>query len=262
MSKKPIFKINQVNKSNKPINVTVYYTPSKAKQGRAPYAVRVKGQKPEFKFTEEEAINRAQQIVELFCGGGTAFEFGTLRAAVDLYQKKIKEEYDEGCIVWGHYRDNAARARAFVDIKERIVKDEFKDLDSRHWRCRKGGYYEKDIHGKYLYNYTPRVVEKNIVGQLKIADLTKDDCKLLLKEFSHLAEGTQIEYKLTLIAVLDVAKEQKWCLENPARNIKNKRKKYGQTEQEIEDAPLAPFPPYKIAEVIKAPGYDLVSWLH
>ena len=266
MSKsKVIASFNQFNSQNKRLKVKVTFSPSKARINRAPFAVRVRGQAPEYKHTEEEAIRRARQILEVFTGGSTAFESGTLRAAVDLYQKRIKEEYDEGCIVWGHYRDNAARARAFVDVKERIVKDKFKDLDSRHWRCRKEGYYEKDIHGKYLNNYTPRVVNGNIVGQLKTADLTKDDCKDLLKEFSHRSDSTQNEYKLTLIAVLDIAKEEKWCLENAARNIKNKRKKYGQTEQEIEDAPLAPFPPHKIAAVIKAAedaeqSYGNITW--
>jgi len=247
-----ILKLSQVNTSNKKIIVTVTYIPSKAKQGRAPYAVRIRGHIAEYRMTEQEAVGRARQITELFMQGGSKYTSGTMRAAVDLFNQKIKQEYEDGCIVWGHYKDQRARAIAFVDIKQKIRKEKFQGYPTRHWECRKEGLYEKDIHGKYIYQYTPRSVNGSFVGDLKVADITKSDCKNLLKEFSHLSQDTVNAYKLTLIAVLDVAQDEKWLLENPARNIRNKRKKYGLTEKEIEDAPLAPFPPHKIAAVIKA----------
>ena len=257
MSKsKQILRLHQVNSNNKTIIVTVSYIPSKAKQGRAAYSVRIKGRNPEYKYSEKEAVERARQIVEVFTAGGTDFESGTLRATVDLYLKKIEKKYRDGIIVWDYYVGLAQRAQDLIDIKSKIVKEELLDLPRNHWRCKRDGRYVKDANGEFIHQYTPRIVNHVEVGRLKVADIVQDDCVNLLKEFTTQPNGkpyaqhTKDAYLLSLIYVLDVAKGLNWCLENPARKLENDRPKHNRTEKEIEDAPLEPFPPEQIEKML------------
>lgn len=224
-------------------------TPSKVKIGRAPWPVRVSGRKPEWFHTREDALERAAELTATAWAGGvtTDAERNTLRAAIDLYVARVDERVDANKISFSHGEHSKTHALSWVTEKRKVVKAELAHLPADHWRLRERSYIDR-------VDTVARLVDGIEIGKLDCAGISAADVTKWLKIYDGRTTKTIREKLISLKQAFDIAVEKRWCVGNPASNIRLEETKYGASEAEVEAGTIERFSVEKIRALIEAAG--------
>ncbi len=234
------------------LKVRLSWTPSKARQKRPAWALRVNGQKPVFYSDKQQAENAQAQIIDAHMAGGavTKSETGTLYAAVELFKQTQTRRYEDGNICFVHSEKIIADAESWFGRKEKVVKAEYAKLSPHARVCRRNGYYEK-VDGKFVHRHVANVLDGIEIGKLNCSDITKRDVKKWLVFFEQLSVKTQRDKLTALIGVFEAAVEAGWAQFNPARGIKLEDGSYNTTEEEVETGPIEKLPIDMVRKIIE-----------